>query len=64
MKLAGSSLDMKIPMVMASISIPIFNFGKDVKNKERTTGTRNQHSGTQQKSFIDGYRSTAIQIRL
>jgi len=31
MKLAGSSLDMKIPMVMASISIPIFNFGEGRK---------------------------------
>jgi len=30
-KIAGSSLDMKIPMVMASISIPIFSFGEGRK---------------------------------
>jgi outer membrane protein TolC len=31
MKFAGSSLNMKIPMVMASISIPIFHFGEGRK---------------------------------
>jgi outer membrane protein TolC len=31
MKFAGSALDMKIPIVMASISIPIFHFGEGRK---------------------------------